>query len=93
MRALSGVAKLAVDEMLGDIACENGVKNVMNSSRESFAEYIAKMERAFVIGRCDFAGLHRDTFASTGGIGRASEPTTSDLDWREVRQGFPAGRS
>ena len=75
LRALSGTARLAVDDLeFEDIACENGVKNLLSrlkeyylphlelslprafesavygqprGVRESFAEYVHRMDRAF----------------------------------------------
>ena len=75
LRSLTGVAKLALEEMeFDDIACEDGLRNVMQrlkdffmphlevslprafehavygshrTSKESFAEYLARMEKAF----------------------------------------------
>ena len=84
MRALSGIARMAVEEMeFEDIATENGAKNLLTrlreffnphlevsmprafeaavygqarQSKETFVEYVARMERAFI--RLEKEGVH-----------------------------------
>lgn len=41
LRALSGVARMAVDEMaFEELACEDGVRNIMSKLREYFLYHI-----------------------------------------------------
>ena len=64
LRQLTGVAAVAVDELeVKDIACEDGVKNVLNKLREYFLPHLeVSLPRAFETAAYGPQRGHKESF-------------------------------